>query len=335
WDSELTPARLGGEHTIRFGTFLPDAGVFDAQAFNLPAVEAALLDPQHRLLLELSAEVFVKPSSSIDDGASRSLQWHSASAFVGASSTDYGHLAQQIRSKSSPTAYDATAATLSVASGRLSYTFGLRGPAITVDTACSSSLAAGNCAVGALRAQACHSALVGGVNLALLPDTPLMFQAAGMLSREGRCKTLSAEADGYVRAEACGVMLLTTQPAAFGDMASSRPCAVVAGSAVNQDGRSSALTAPNGPAQSEVLMAALKDASLEQLSALAMHGTATPLGDPIGGVWTDAFEGQVAVGCAFPVRQKCRRLSFPLYSEGGKNLTGCIGRDTTSRGKII
>jgi acyl transferase domain-containing protein len=179
------------------------------------------------------------------------------------------------------TAYSATATTLSVVSGRLSYTFGLSGPAVSIDTACSSSLVATHAAANALKLQQCATAMTGGVNLTLSPDTPAMFSRAGMLSPEGHCKTLDAAADGYVRAEAVGVMMFEAASSAVGRPSGQRVLlAVLAGSAVNQDGRSSSLTAPNGPAQQEVLRAALADGGLTpaDLTGLSMHGTGTPLG---------------------------------------------------------
>ena len=185
------------------------------------------------------------------------------------------------------TAYTATGVAASVVSGRLSYTFGLRGPALTIDTACSSSLVGLHMAFNALLLGQCESAAGAGVNLILHPETLAIAQKAGMLTPDGRCKTLSATADGYGRAEACGVVMLETadSPAAADGGGSAPPAwlAVVAGSAVNQDGRSSSLTAPNGPSQQSVLRAALQVARLaaEHLTALQMHGTGTALGDPI------------------------------------------------------
>lgn len=175
------------------------------------------------------------------------------------------------------TAYSATATTLSVVSGRLSYTFGLAGPAVSVDTACSSSLVAAHGAINALRLDQAAAALTAGANVTLSPDTPSMFARAGMLSPEGRCRTLDAAADGYVRAEGVGVMMLQLTSSISNP---SQVLAMLSGSAVNQDGRSSTLTAPNGPAQQTVMRAALQDAGLlpAAVSDLSMHGTGTPLG---------------------------------------------------------
>ena len=175
-----------------------------------------------------------------------------------------------------------TGSAISVAAGRLSYTFGLRGPCASVDTACSSSLVATHFAAAALREGSCAAALVSGVKLILTPSLSAMFTRAGMLAPDGRCKTLDAAADGYVRGEALAAALLHALPGGNGG-APSWALALLAGSAVNQDGRSSGLTAPNGPAQQEVVRAALAAAGLSpaDVGVLQMHGTGTGLGDPI------------------------------------------------------
>jgi acyl transferase domain-containing protein len=167
---------------------------------------------------------------------------------------------------------------MSVVCGRVSYTFKLKGAAVSVDTACSSSLVSLHIAVNSLRAGQSLRALNSGVNLTLVPDTPAMFQRAGMMSPEGRCKTLDAAADGYVRAEAVVTALLQ---AVLGDSESAiggsqgTLCSLINGCAVNQGGRSSTLTAPNGPSQQDVIRNALVDAqqSAAVMSALQMHGT--------------------------------------------------------------
>jgi acyl transferase domain-containing protein len=203
------------------------------------------------------------------------------------------------------TAYSATATTLSVVSGRLSFTFALSGAAITVDTACSSSLVATHEAMNCLVRQQSSAALVGGVNLTLSPDTPAMFTRAGMLSPEGRCKTLDAAADGYVRAEAVGVMVLEMLRRTLDGSGSEQSVvAFLAGSAVNQDGRSSNLTAPNGPAQQSVIRTALVDAGIlpQHVKALQLHGTGTPLGEHY-------------VNSCEPPPANCRLQSTLLYDD--------------------
>ncbi|PNH02167.1 Erythronolide synthase, modules 3 and 4, partial [Tetrabaena socialis] len=272
---------------VRFGAYMEGVAAFDAAAFGVSDAEAALMDPHQRLLLAAVAEAFAPPASqragavaAADPHGTPRERW---GVFVGTSALDYGKLAA--RYSRQPTAYTATGSlSLSVASGRLSYTFGLRGPAVTVDTACSSSLVAAHAALNALALGQCGGAVAAGANLALIPDTPAMFQRAGMLSPEGRCKTLDDSADGYVRAEAVGALcLVPLLGGATSWAAGPAPLAVLLGAAVNQDGRSSSLTAPNGPAQQSVVRAALLSAALDPaaLAALSMHGTGTPLGDPI------------------------------------------------------
>eukprot|EP00775_Hariotina_reticulata_P014515 gene14515-14642_t len=292
WDSQHA-ARQAGELQTSFGSFLPAEQVteFDPAAFSLPVAEASLIDPQQRLLMEAAAEALSGTQafaafdgaavSGKDEGFAAAYRAQ-CSVFVGVSSRDYFTLGKQY--SQGVTSYSATATTLSVVSGRLSFTFGLSGAAVTVDTACSSSLVSTHQAMNCLARQQCSAALAGGVNLTLTPDTPAMFTRAGMLSPEGRCKTLDAAADGYVRAEAVGVMVLEL-PRRTDDGGDShqRIVAFLAGSAVNQDGRSSSLTAPNGPAQQSVIRAALADCKVisKDVKALQLHGTGTPLGDPI------------------------------------------------------
>ena len=171
---------------------------------------------------------------------------------------DYGRLANAVIKGVS--AYSATGTAMSVVCGRVSYTFRLKGPAVSVDTACSSSLVSLHMAfTSLLLGQSCR-ALNSGVNLTLVPDTAAMFQRAGMMSLEGRCKTLDVAADGYVRSESVVTALL--QVASSGaNSGSGGFCAMLRGSAVNQGGRSSTLTAPNGPSQQDVIRNALREAS--------------------------------------------------------------------------
>jgi acyl transferase domain-containing protein len=196
---------------------------------------------------------------------------------VGIASAEYNNYIVP-RFSTGVSAYSATGGALSVASGRLSYTFGFRGPAVSVDTACSSSLVAAHLAAGNVFAGVCSGGLTAGAGLLLSPDTTAMFHKAGMLAADGRCKTLDAAADGYVRGEAVGAVLMQAlQGLLTGSLA------VFVGSAVNQDGRSSSLTAPNGPSQQEVARQVLAAARLAaaDVAQVQMHGTGTPLGDPI------------------------------------------------------
>lgn len=268
----------------RFGGFLDSVDLFDAAAFGISSPEASLMDPQQRLLLEATHQVLattaLQPSSTSLVSAAKLAHGSSVGVFVGVSSSDYNKLGLKYGG-GAVSAFTSTGASLSVMSGRVSFIFGLRGPSLSIDTACSSSLVSLHAAINTLTLGQCAAALNAGVNLMLTPDTPAAFQKAGMLAPDGRCKTLDVAADGYVRAEALGVLLLM---AVAGGRAGSGTgnaqggvLAWVDGSAVNQDGRSSALTAPNGPAQQEVMAAALVAAGMEAggsgLSMLQMHGT--------------------------------------------------------------
>jgi len=237
----------------------------DAHQGRIRCREAKLMDPQQRLLLSLAGILCTGENN---------IMSVNSSVTVGISWVDYADICQTHVGIQTSTA---SCCALSVASGRLSYTYALQGPALSVDTACSSSLVAWHVATSDMRLKGSSSAVVGGVNLTLLAATTAMFASAGMLSRDGRCKTLDICADGYVRGEACEVALL-------GEASAVPPAALAApGSAVNQDGRSSSLTAPNGPAQQRVVAAALAlaRASPSQVASLHMHGTGTALGDPV------------------------------------------------------
>jgi acyl transferase domain-containing protein len=242
---------------------------FDAAAFGIPSAEAALVDPRQRLVLESAIEALL--SAPLPTGNAQKA----CGVFVGCSSNDYLVLASHAIGVSP---FTGTGIANSVISGRVSYSLGLRGPALSVDTACSASLVAVHMAVNSMVLGQCDAAMGSGVNLMLHPETSDILQKAGMLTADGRCKALSATADGYVRAEACGTLLLRS-----GNINAAECLALVPGSSVNQDGTSSSLTAPNGPAQQEVIRAALRASSLGagSLAALQMHGTGTALGDPI------------------------------------------------------
>ncbi len=200
--------------------------------------------------------------------------------FVGLGTSDYLHLLQQ-RAPSKTNLYMLTGNAHCVASGRLSYLLGLQGPSLVVDTACSSSLVAAHLAVTSLRNDECDLALAAGVNLMLTPQPYIAQCQAKMLSPDGRCHTFDARANGYVRGEGCGVVVLKrlTDAQKDGDTI----LAIIRGSAVNQDGRTNGLTAPNGLAQQAVIRRALQNARVQpaEVSYIEAHGTGTPLGDPI------------------------------------------------------
>lgn len=256
-----------------WGGFLEGIDQFDPQFFSISPREASSMDPQQRLLLEVSWEALENASlSALELTASR------GGVFIGISSGDYAKLHGNINNVE---AYYATGNALSIAANRLSYFFDWHGPSLAIDTACSSSLVAVHQACQSLLSGECNLALAGGVNLMLSPQITLTFTAAQMMAKDGRCKTFDAAADGYVRSEGCGVIVLKRLVDALADGDNIR--AVIKGSAVNQDGQTNGLTAPNGNSQQEVIRQALARAGIEasQISYVETHGTGTALGDPI------------------------------------------------------
>ncbi|MGZ5049882.1 MAG: thioester reductase domain-containing protein [Methylobacter sp.] len=258
----------------RWGGFLDTIDRFDAAFFGISPKEAVRMDPQQRLLLEVAWATLEHAGIAADD-----LRGSNTGVFVGISSTDYS--LAQLQAYDDLNAYSATGNALCIAANRLSYQFDWRGPSCAIDSACSSSLVALHQACRSLRSGDCDLALTGGVNLLLIPHWSKVFAEANMLAEDGRCKTFDAAADGYVRGEGCGLVLLKRLTDARRD--GDNVLAVVHGSAVNQDGRSNGLTAPNGPAQEAVIKAALAQAGIspEQIACVEAHGTGTSLGDPI------------------------------------------------------
>ena len=277
-------ARPGTMYT-RAGGFIDEVDRFDPQFFGIAPREAESMDPQHRLALEVAWEAL--EDAGMAPGA---LAGSRGGVFLGLSNSDYSRMVF-----ADPRAPDTSAATgnnPSVAAGRIAYLLGLQGPAMVVDTACSSSLVALHLAVQSLRRGECDFALAGGVNLILTPEMHINFCRTGMLSADGRCKTFDASADGYSRGEGCGFVVLRRLDDAI--ERNDRILAVVRGSAVNQDGHSAGLTAPNGVAQEGVIRDALADAAIEAhaVGYVEMHGTGTPLGDPIEARALGAVYGQ-------------------------------------------
>jgi acyl transferase domain-containing protein/SAM-dependent methyltransferase len=263
-----------GKMATRHGGFLDDVAAFDAPFFGISPREAETIDPQQRLLLEVTWEALENAGIPADD-----LFGTDAGVFVALTNSDYFRLL--LSDHDEIDTYTSTGNLPSVAAGRLSYVFGVQGPAVTVDTACSSSLVAVHLAVQSLRNRECDLAVAGGVGLILTPELTINFSRARMMAPDGKCKTFDAAADGYVRSEGCGMVVLKRLSDAVAD--GDRILAVVRGSAINQDGRSGGLTAPNGPSQEKVVTAALTDARLapEAVGYVETHGTGTPLGDPI------------------------------------------------------
>jgi acyl transferase domain-containing protein/acyl-CoA synthetase (AMP-forming)/AMP-acid ligase II/pimeloyl-ACP methyl ester carboxylesterase/acyl carrier protein len=257
-----------------WGGFIDGVDQFDPQFFGITPREAQSIDPQQRLLLEVSW-------SALEDAAiaNSELAGSNTGVFIGISSSDYSQLRYHFETEVD--AYLGTGNAHSIAANRLSYLFDLKGPSLAVDTACSSSLVALHLASQSLKTGECDRAIAGGVNLMLSPELTQTFAMAGMMAEDGRCKTFDASADGYVRGEGCGVVILKRLEDARRD--GDRILAVVKGTAINQDGRSNGLTAPNGLSQQAVMRQALANANLApgELSFIESHGTGTSLGDPI------------------------------------------------------
>ena len=274
-----------GRMYTRHGGFIDDVDKFDASFFGISPREAEEMDPQHRLLLEIAWEALEDAAIAPDR-----LVGSSTGVFMGISSNDYAQRRLLARDLTQVGAYSGTGVAFSTAVGRISYVLGLRGPCLAIDTACSSSLVAVHNAAQALRAGECDLALAGGVNLMLAPQPSVYLCRIGALTRTGRCRTFDSAADGYVRGEGCGVVVLKRLSDAERD--GDNILAVVRGSAVNQDGRSNGLTAPNGDAQRQLLEQALANAELSpaDVGYVEAHGTGTPIGDPIeAGAIDEAF----------------------------------------------
>ncbi len=264
-----------GKLATRWGGYLAAPADFEPQFFGISPREAATLDPQQRLLLEVAWEA-LEDAGYPPDRLIGSL----TGVFVGISGGDYGQMLLA-GDRAELDMYFATGNAHSLAAGRLSYVLGLQGPSLAVDTSCSSSLVAVHLALQSLRRNECRLALAGGVNLILTPEATIAMSRAHMMSADGRCKAFDASADGFVRAEGCGLVALKRLSDALAD--GDRVLAVIHGSAVNQDGRSNGLTAPNGPAQESVIRQALADAGVNggDIGYVEAHGTGTSLGDPI------------------------------------------------------
>jgi acyl transferase domain-containing protein/NADPH:quinone reductase-like Zn-dependent oxidoreductase/ubiquinone/menaquinone biosynthesis C-methylase UbiE/acyl carrier protein len=265
-----------GKIATRFGGFMDQVDCFEPQFFEIAPREALTMDPQQRLLLEVSWEALEHAGQSpVRLGHTRT------GIYIGVSSSDYSQLLLEAGNSALVDMYFASGTAHSIASGRLSYVLGLQGPSISVDTGCSSSLVTIHMACQGLRNGECRLALAGGVNVILSPEIFSALSRARMLAADGACKTFDAAADGFVRGEGCGIVVLKRLQDAVAD--GDRVLALIRGSAVNQDGPSSGLTAPNGPSQESVIQDALANAAVssQDVSYVEAHGTGTSLGDPI------------------------------------------------------
>ncbi|WP_165950209.1 type I polyketide synthase [Actinomadura sp. GC306] len=284
WDADAfydPDPHVPGRMNSRWGGFLDDVAGFDAEFFGISPREAVSMDPQQRILLEVVWE-------ALEQGgiAPGELAGSRTGVFAGIYHSDYRGL-----QTAEPDAYSSTGTAHSVAVGRISYLLGLRGPSVAVDTACSASLVSAHLACQSLRLRETDLAVAGGVNVVLDPGPQVAMSQWGMLAPDGRCKSFDAAADGFVRGEGCGVVVLKRLVDAVRD--GDPVAAVIRGSAVNSDGRSQGVTAPSGTAQREVMRDALERSGVapESVGYVESHGTGTALGDPIEFEALDAVYG--------------------------------------------
>ena len=263
-----------GKMNTRWGGFLKRVDDFDAEFFGISPREAIRVDPQHRLLLEVSWEALEDAGIVAGDIAQTK-----AGVYVGVIGNDYALV--QSRDLLDVDVFSGTGCSHAILSNRLSYVLNLNGPSITLDTACSSSLVTVHLACQSLRRREIDLALAGGVNLMLSPEMTVTLTKAHMMAPDGRCNTFDVSASGYVRGEGCGVVVLKRLSDAVA--AHDRILALIRGTAVNHGGRSNGLSAPNGPSQEAVIRTALGEAGLEpqHIGYIEAHGTGTRLGDPI------------------------------------------------------
>ncbi|MEW6737025.1 MAG: beta-ketoacyl synthase N-terminal-like domain-containing protein, partial [Acidobacteriota bacterium] len=277
WNSENfydpNPA-MPGKINTRWGGFLKNVDKFDPAFFGISPREAISMDPQQRLLLEVTWEA-LEDAGLVPEKLSRKP----VGVFIGISTNDYGQL--QVNDIRQINRYSGTGNSFSVAANRISYLLDLRGPSLAIDTACSSSLVAVHLACQSIYNGESSLAIAGGVNLILSPAITINFSKAGTMASDGRCKTFDARADGYVRSEGAGVIVLKPLSMAIADC--DPIYALILGSAINQDGRTNGLMAPNVHAQEAVLRDAYRRAGISpgQVQYVEAHGTGTLLGDPI------------------------------------------------------
>ncbi|HWV56592.1 MAG TPA: beta-ketoacyl synthase N-terminal-like domain-containing protein, partial [Longimicrobiales bacterium] len=277
WDADALydpdPAKPG-RVSSRWGGFLDNVRGFDAEFFGITPGEAAAMDPQQRIALEVACEALEDAGVPFE-----ALRGSATGVYFSVYHNDYAFL--QYSDQAAVGARTLTGTLHSVLPNRISHVLGLHGPSVMVDSACSSSLVGVHLACQALRARDCDMAVVGGVNANLSPEVTIELSKGGFMSPGGRCRTFDAGADGFVRSEGCGAVVLKRLADAIADGDAVR--AVIRGSAVNHDGESTTLSAPNGLAQAALVRRALSDAGVEphEITLIEAHGTGTELGDPI------------------------------------------------------
>lgn len=277
WDPDeyyASPPAPPGKMCTRWGGFLKRVDGFDAAFFGISDREARFMDPQQRVVMEVAWEALERAGI-----AAPALAGSNTGVFIGVSNFDYNRL--MCRDTATMDAYSSTGTILAITANRLSYLLNLRGPSIAIDTACSSSLVSVHLACQSLRHGESDVALAGGVNLILSPEVTIILSQGGLMSPDGRCKAFDGSANGYVRSEGCGILVLKRYSDARRD--GDNILALLRGSAVNQDGATNGLTAPSAAAQQAVIRQALANACArpDQLSYVEAHGSGTRLGDII------------------------------------------------------
>ncbi len=267
---------IAGKTITKRGGFLDGIDQFDPQFFGISPREAPYVDPQHRLLLETAWEAIEDAGLILDLERGTDI-----GVFVGVSHNDYMNIQGGSTDRSSISAHSPTGSAHSIAANRISYCFNLRGPSLAMDTACSSAMTAVHMACEQIHAGRCKMAMAGGVTVIIMPDGFIGFSQAGMLSPDGKCKAFDASANGFVRGEGAGIVLLKplSQALADGDPIHG----VIIGSSLNQDGHTNGISLPSMEAQAQLVRDACKDAGINpsQVGFVEAHGTGTAVGDPI------------------------------------------------------
>jgi acyl transferase domain-containing protein/acyl carrier protein len=278
WDWNVywgDPDLENGKTKAKWGGFIENIDKFDPLFFGISPLEAELMDPQQRIAIEAVYGAFEDAAIPLSK-----LKGTNTGIFIGVSSSDYGHLLAKVESNSSQAQYS-TGLAHSILTNRISYLLDIHGPSKPIDTACSSSLVAIHQAAASIRNGECEIAIAGGVNALLSPELTLSFSKAGMLSKDGKCKAFDQTADGYVRGEGVGIIILKSLKMAIMD--GDQIHAVIRGSAENHGGKANTLTSPNPIAQRDLLVKAYRTAHISpaEVSYIETHGTGTSLGDPI------------------------------------------------------